>query len=1034
MLVEGDEVDVYKRLLVYLLVVCMLAAMLSINVAASGDVPITIVANDYKEISSGITENKPSWGMNLSSYAEYDISSYTGLYGFKVLCAANNAATLKLIIDGRQYGEFTIAPTNWSTFKECESELVVNITEDMKTLRMQVAGTGGVLRLKEIYLHDKLAGLIYKDHILNKLNGVTDDTICQKAIDEEENNPLVTIADNKVKIGSGVGKTMTAIAALYDGNELVEVKYKETSPYQETSLDGFSASVDENDLKIFFWDGFDNLKPIELNYSNIYVSPSGDDSATGFANAPVKTITKAKELVRERNEQFGGDITVHLAEGEYPVTDTLVFDENDGGQENGSVTWRSMDKENPAVLTGGADITEKWQPYPGNTNIYTVQIPDVTDVRQLYINDYPAQRARSGYVYLAAESWDDTETAAYAEDGFIVKDDSFPILTKPKYAEICYKVLWTVQRLPVKTVELQSGQHIVKMKQPYYSEAITMVCAGMAHPQVGSQFYIENDLSLLDSPGEFYFDKDTSTMYYYPLENEDLDTAKCVVAKTQYLMTGGGASLDSKMKNLTFDGIGFRYGAYTEANVKGAVSFQAECLVDEGLNSNPISTGRILPAQISFTNTENLSFANCDISCMGSTAISYGEGVSNSKITGCVLRDNGGSAISIGSFLSVHEKEKVAQNITVENNVVARPGIDFLSSPGISIYYSNGIQVKNNDIFDTPYSGISLGWGWGSNSSIDTSGNHLIEGNRIQRISQIVFDGGHIYMLSRMDGTVVKNNYLSDSTDYGGIYFDTGSGGITVERNVIEKSTNWLFGGRGNATNSDGNPALNANQNITINSNYVDDKSNNTTYLANANMGRTYTEPTVYPDSEWSGEALTVVNSSGVTDVSMLEKAKLPAGRDNLHFNVPMNEYVKSTDRLIEAENCTEFYPNSGNVGKKTKPNLYYNGKRVFVGNLMQDEKYVYTVNVSEGGEYDFELRYNSGNDYKAHLYVGNTKVLNGVTLPKTFLVPNTTSTLNSKLSVPYIMGTITLASGENKITFEPRNGFTIDSFKLIKK
>ena len=59
---------------------------------------------------------------------------------------------------------------------------------------------------------------------------------------------------------------------------------------------------------------------------NIYVSPTGSDSASGTSDAPFKTITRAQEYAREKR----GSVTVNLFDGYYFINETLRFDEETG--------------------------------------------------------------------------------------------------------------------------------------------------------------------------------------------------------------------------------------------------------------------------------------------------------------------------------------------------------------------------------------------------------------------------------------------------------------------------------------------------------------------------------------------------------------------------------------------------------------------------------------------------------------------------------------------------------------------------------
>ena len=66
----------------------------------------------------------------------------------------------------------------------------------------------------------------------------------------------------------------------------------------------------------------------------VYVSTTGnDDTGDGSQGKPFATIEKAKEHVRTLDKD-SGDIVVKIAGGLYELEDTIVFDENDSGNEN----------------------------------------------------------------------------------------------------------------------------------------------------------------------------------------------------------------------------------------------------------------------------------------------------------------------------------------------------------------------------------------------------------------------------------------------------------------------------------------------------------------------------------------------------------------------------------------------------------------------------------------------------------------------------------------------------------------------------
>ena len=91
---------------------------------------------------------------------------------------------------------------------------------------------------------------------------------------------------------------------------------------------------------------------------DVYVSPSGSDRASGTAGHPVRTLERARDLVRQRAPHLTRDLTVHLAPGVFRLTAPLRLDARDSGGNGHRVIWQgSGDTE----LNGGVRVTG-WRP------------------------------------------------------------------------------------------------------------------------------------------------------------------------------------------------------------------------------------------------------------------------------------------------------------------------------------------------------------------------------------------------------------------------------------------------------------------------------------------------------------------------------------------------------------------------------------------------------------------------------------------------------------------------------------------------
>src|ERR1700733_1095321 len=68
-----------------------------------------------------------------------------------------------------------------------------------------------------------------------------------------------------------------------------------------------------------------------LAQSELYVSPTGDDSNPGTQARPIRTLEHARDLVRTMNQSMSRNVVVWLGGGTYRLTEPLALDARDSG-------------------------------------------------------------------------------------------------------------------------------------------------------------------------------------------------------------------------------------------------------------------------------------------------------------------------------------------------------------------------------------------------------------------------------------------------------------------------------------------------------------------------------------------------------------------------------------------------------------------------------------------------------------------------------------------------------------------------------
>ncbi|MEU2778052.1 RICIN domain-containing protein, partial [Streptomyces sp. NPDC007162] len=329
----------------------------------------------------------------------------------------------------------------------------------------------------------------------------------------------------------------------------------------------------------------------------------------------------------------------------------------------------------------------------------------------------------------------------------------------------------------------------------------------------GSPLHFENAHEFLDEPGEFYVDTAAQTVYYKPRPGEDMSTATVQAPTLQTLFDIKGTNLDSPAHDLRFSGLTFTGTTWMEATDNGYLNGQGGNYNISADTSNNQYVGRP-PAGVQASDADRLAFTGNTFAQMGATALDLHHGVHDSTVTGNLVHDIAGNGIMVGKFsdptVEFHtvydpptspageDAREVVKNVTVKDNLITRIGEDYLGTAGINAGFVNSTTIDHNDISDTPWAGISLGWGW--QSAANAEGNNSVSYNRIGNVMNRLCDSAGIYHLSNDPGTVFNGNYIHDvvrmpsacTSAVSGMYLDEGSNNMTLSHNVLSHTDGFI--------------------------------------------------------------------------------------------------------------------------------------------------------------------------------------------------------------------------------------------------
>jgi hypothetical protein len=387
----------------------------------------------------------------------------------------------------------------------------------------------------------------------------------------------------------------------------------------------------------------------------LYVATGGDDANPGTLAKPFATLARARDGARDlRRAQPTAPVTVNIRGGIYRVTETLALTADDSGTEQAPVVWQAMPGETVRLI-GGARLTgfepvkapailERLDPAArGKVVQVDLKAAGVSDLgkptpvggarAELICNNRYMPLAR----YPNGNEW--LNIASIPQGGTLVKTEydnhygrwAYSGDRPSRWQDISdlwvhgYWVYdWSDAYQRVQKLDLEKKE--VSPEPPYH---------GYGYKK-GQRFYFLNVLEELDAPGEWFLDRKTSLLYFWPPSDApqaevffpELDKPMIALTGTQYVRVCGLTLECSRASALTISG-----GSHNEMAGCTVRNFGAGSAVDvsgteNGLRSCDVyevaGTGVSLNGGDRQTLTPAGNYAvNCDISRVGRVYRTY---------------------------------------------------------------------------------------------------------------------------------------------------------------------------------------------------------------------------------------------------------------------------------------------------------------------------------------------------------------------------------------------------------------------------
>ncbi|MDZ4197957.1 MAG: right-handed parallel beta-helix repeat-containing protein, partial [Kiritimatiellia bacterium] len=512
---------------------------------------------------------------------------------------------------------------------------------------------------------------------------------------------------------------------------------------------------------------------IASGMTSYYVSPSGSLSNPGTESQPFLTLEQARDQIRTLKNGAGlpvRGVTVYLREGTYERASTFALSALDSGEPGKPIIYRAYPGETVRITSARSLSPSSFSLVTPDSPVWTrlhdsarghVQQIDLvgagienygvmrpagfggtagllaTNTMELFQNQKRMTLARWPDIGENVGAQGITNGFAYFEPTDSNGAFSYTGNRPERWAsaeEIWFHGFWG------NTWSDSYAKGTINTALKRVTLATTNSYGITAQD---GRYYAVNLLEEITVPGEWYVNRSTGILYFWPLENLAGSNIEVSMLETPIIQLTGASRI--KLQDLT---------------IEMARRFLVEA-----------------------TGADEVVLENCELRNAGNYAVSMTTST-NSGLRGCTIRDVGAGGVRIGGG---NRATLTASGNFVESCQIRRfSQWLFTYVPGIGLVDGSvGIRIAHNRLQDSPHTAILLA---GRCNDI------TVEYNEVYDVLQLASDAGAIYIGRDLGarGNVIRYNLVRDiwtsaPQGYGvhGIYLDDGISGIHVHGNIL---------------------------------------------------------------------------------------------------------------------------------------------------------------------------------------------------------------------------------------------------------
>jgi predicted ester cyclase len=441
-----------------------------------------------------------------------------------------------------------------------------------------------------------------------------------------------------------------------------------------------------------------------------YVSTVGDDTQSGDKLSPFATIERAILAVRDIKGKTEGPINVYVRGGTYYLDNSLVFNPEDSGTEEGIITYQAYPGETPTI-SGGQVMKGRWEAYRDGIMMCSLDnySHEGSAFTQLFVNGKRQTRARfpsTGYLHpdSTALEW------PHQYMNYDPKTFSSQPWAKPHEAVMHIfptaewgNLQWAIKDIDEQTNTIHLGRGGFQINELMQGENASGISAA-------SRYYIENVFEELDSPSEWYLNHEEGKLYWIPQAGVDVQSALVEAPRLKQVIVFKGTQ-DRPVHHITISG--FRIAHTTSTFLE---LYEAPSLGDWALHRG---------GAVYMEGAEDCVLEHCFMDAVGGNAVFLNEYNRRNRIYGNRITGAGDSGVClVGSKLhTLGSQYAYPFDNVVSNNLIHNIGVFGKQTAGVFISVSKNNSISHNHIHHVPRAAICINDG--------TWGGHIIEFNDI---------------------------------------------------------------------------------------------------------------------------------------------------------------------------------------------------------------------------------------------------------------------------------------------------------------